>query len=503
MINQSGDNPEIQTLRWGRTPSGGCWLSRLAMAAALVLMISLLSGCAALDELAPLPTPTASAMEELHGIFRPIYKGQSQFVDLGKVINAPVERGGVIMQCTEKLMFVYDQNQDLSHANRPAPLGVDMGISEPPVLKPADPTLLYIDGHVVDPVFRRLYDSLGEWFVGPPLTEKHYDQDRKRYYQYFANLGFYHYENSSEAFLMDYGLWACNMPGGMMFGLSPTLGSDTALRPVELDKTFEAAVNWLGADFTGLSITPGCWNADGKWEVVLQNMIMVSNQPGDMNSVQIAPLTEAINTPIEPPRPFSGDIKNYFVPVSGGLGYEIPFYFWEYLQPRGGLAISGQPITHASVLNNRMVHMCFTNLCLTFDPHGSPTAPIRPEMLGPTYLTMNPNHCVSDNRPEPVVDIETWHRLANISPEESQAIGCLIHMNGEPAEGLLPQLFLDMPDGSVQQIDFPPTDVNGLALVQLAPIPAPPGTMIIHSICVRPPNASTSCVKDSYIIWVK
>lgn len=490
-------------MQWSRNRSAGQRLNRVGILAAFIFAIGILSGCAALDEIAPLPTPTASALDELHGIFRPIYKGQSQFAHLGRVINEPLERGGVITQCTEKLKFVYDQSQPLSHATRLAPLGIEMQVGTPPVPKPADPTLLYVSGHVVDPVFRKLYDSLGGWFVGDPLTEKAYDPDQKRYFQYFANLGFYHYENSSQVFLMDYGLWSCIQPGNQMFGTGGKPASDTALRPVELDKTFEPAVSWLGADYTGLSITPGCWNTAGQWEVVFQNMIMVSRKPGDVQGVQIAPLTEAIHIPVEPPRPFSGDIKNYFYPVSGELGYEIPFYFWEYLQARGGLAISGQPITHAAPLNNRMIHMCFTNLCLTFDPNGSPTAPIRPEMLGPTYLAMNPKHCVSENRPEPVVEIKPWHRLANISPDESQAIGCMIHMDGQPAQGLLPQLFLDMPDGSVQQLDFPPTDANGLALVQLAPIAAPPGTVIIHSICVRPPNASSTCVKDSYVIWVK
>ena len=192
---------------------------------------------------------------------------------LGPAISPLIESGNLRFQYIEAGMLEYDPLTTHSERFQLAPLGIMLGVAEPPVPDPGNPEVRYLNGHVIYEAFEPIYERLGgARFVGRPLTEAHHNPEKRRIEQYFENLGFYQLEDdqSGKVYLLAYGAFVCDQ----QCRYQPPSASIPGQIPY-LPEPFASTTAHLGIDFVGLTLTQPYLAEDGKMEVIFQNVVMV------------------------------------------------------------------------------------------------------------------------------------------------------------------------------------------------------------------------------------
>lgn len=476
-------------------------ITRQAGAAWLLIMILLFSSsCGTIDISQPTPTPIADLT--IDPIFREFYSHLGGEQVLGAPISAVLTEGAARIQFVQKAKMVFDPSRSIRQRFTLAPLGVEMGVNEPAVLPPEQPGFRYNGGHVIGPEFLPLYEKLGPYMSGKPLTEVRYNPIRRRHEQFFESVGFYRLEGSDQVHLLNYGVWACESE---LCPNNPGSGSSDAdidqFKPI--DPTFVQFVNQMGADFTGFAISQPYVNSDGNWEQIFENVVLQANSPNDPTSVTIRPLTERLNIPPDPPREKSSEPDWQFYGQDGERGYDIPDYFWQFLKTHGGLELSGPPVTHLSPLDGAVLHQCFENLCLMYDQQAPPPGRVRPEPIGYSYKTLyhRPEPAAVQGQPRSDLQVSVWERFPYVSPGHEQEVGISVMRNNLPLAGVQPTLVLTLLDGNEMAVPMPVTDDGGHSSLRLAPIQGPSGSLVQYEICLPLPVEQETCKEDSFVLW--
>jgi hypothetical protein len=466
----------------------------------LVLLLLFCASCTNQWSGPPAPTPTESLI--IDPVFREFYQHLGGEEVLGPPISAPLDEGTARTQYVLKAKMVFDTSRSIRQRFTLAPLGVEMSVKEPPVPPPAEGKYKYDGGHVIGPEFVQLYEKLGAYVVGAPLTGIRYNPNHRRYEQFFESVGFYRLEGSDKVQLLDYGAWACEgtCRQDLVLASSPDASIDQIVR---IDPTFVPFVDQWGADFTGFAISKPYLNGDGNWEQIFENVVLQANAQNDPTSVTLRPLTRQANIPLEAARKNTNLPDHKFYPKEGERGYEIPDYFWEFLENHGGMTLSGMPLTHLSPLNGTVLHQCFENLCLMYDPQAPPPGNVRPEPIGHSYKTLHQGMAETGSQPSaaPEYQINLWERYPYIFPQQQQEIGVSLMHNSLPVEGIQPTLVLTLLDGKEMVIPMPETDENGGSSLRLAPIQGPSGSLIQYQVCLPVPPEQETCQEDSFVLW--
>jgi len=513
----------------------------------VVLMILLLTGlntsCTGAGE-----KPASIDYYEIDPLFREIYLFLGGPDVLGLAISPAKSYGNFTAQYMETCKMVYDPNAPLIQRFYLAPLGKELRDYEPAVPMPSEPDVLYVDGHTIFPDFLPLYEKLGPRMVGKPLTEGYHHLIRNRYEQHFENVGFFRMDGSSEVRLLTYGVDACGKDCPFM----GNPGNATIDIRIFIDPIFQEFVNNQGADFTGYALSEAYLNEEGLWEQILENVVLVAESANSPQSVKLKSLADKLSLETAPASPKSDNPDLYFYPTQEDLGYEIPSYFFEYLNRHGGLVITGPPITQVSSFEEQMKHQCFTNLCLAYDPVANEGGRVRPEPLGYAYKYMyykepiqptptsepailmgwptpqgqsvlteavspvlpeeaappeqaqpplDPVVADSSDTAERTISFRAWEHFPVLGTGRIQQVGIDANTDGQPMGGLSLELSVTMPDGKQQYYIMPETDANGKSVLALPPFDAPNGTIIPYLICVRLNTLEKICLEKSFIIW--
>jgi hypothetical protein len=468
---------------------------------ALLVILFWLFGAGCDYEQAPGPVTEVPSFE-VDQVFREFYAHLGGKATLGEPISDVMVEGDLIVQFLETGKMVLDRNAPAYKRFHFAPLASDLGVEEPALPPPPQPSPYYVEGHYVSPDFWPLYESLGGIaFVGPPVTEVKYQPAYRRYEQYFAGLGFYRLEGSAEVHLLAYGVWAC---GGRC--ARPVVRNAGPIEIVpSLDPTFVPFVRKLGTDFTGFAISEAYLSQDGMWKQVFENVVLVANGPNIPSTVRLAMLSKELKILTEPLRASSGAADVYFYAVDGNLGYDVPWHFWDYIQNHGGVDIFGPPITHyAAFIKPQSHHQCFVNLCLMDEVTGDGRVSTRPEPLGYAYKQLQyEKELVKAGRAsfEWAVTMRVWELYPVISSNLEQVIGVSVSNNEAPLTNVSPKLTLTLMDGTKRELTMPATDLNGQSTMRLGSIPAENGTLIPYTVCISRFETEKFCVSDTYLIW--
>jgi len=470
----------------------------------LVLLVTLfwLFGAGCDYEQASSPVITEVPFFEVDQVFREFYAHLGGKEILGEPISDVIIEEERTVQFLETGKMVLDRNAPAYRRFHFATLASDLDVVEPALPPPEQPSPYYIKGHYVSPEFWTLYESLGGIaFVGPPVTEVKYQPEFRRYEQYFAGLGFYRSEGSEDVHLLAYGVWACG---------------DRCARPVvrnagpidiipSVDPTFAPLVRILGTDFTGFAISDPYLSRDGMWKQIFENVVLIANSPNVPDTVRLAVLSKELGISTEPLRVSSGAANTYFYAVDGSLGYDIPLYFWNYIQTHGGVGLFGPPIGHyGPFLKPQSYHQCFVYLCLMDEVMWDGRISIHPEPLGYAYKQLlYERELVKDGRAsfEWAVTMRVWELYPVISPNLEQVVGVSISNNEMPLANVTPKLTLTLMDGSKKELAMPSTDANGQSTLRLEPTPAENGTLIPYTVCISRFETEKFCVSDTYLIW--
>ncbi len=452
----------------------------------LLLLGLLLSAC---TPAAPPPSGT-KAVEPL---FSEFYNRVNGPAVLGHAISGLTEYDDMPAQYTESGLMLFDDRLNGQARFRLAPLGARLYSQETPAAAAED---IQIDGFVSHDKIRLLYFALGEEVVGAPRTNLQVNLASNRMEQHFENLGIGFWLDDPEAqpFVLAYGVASCNAecryqhPG-------PLFATPTGIQaPV-----FQDVIDVLGGDLLGLLVDGPYALEDGSQEIVYQNAVLVM-RPG-ATRVELRPIVpllgfeagqmvKNLNTPAA-----------YFVALdtSGQFGYNIPAFFWDYIQPRGGLAMFGNPIMERSYDELQNTHLqCFEKVCLTFDPAAPPHEQVRPLALGQEYR----NRFATLAGGVPVEDLQL---LMSVSKEITDD-GTLLTVSANVLRGTEPQsghsltLSVTLPDGSRQQHRFGPTDAHGAAQLTLPPLSYPNGAWVYLTVCLALPDGP-ECKMDDILFY--
>jgi hypothetical protein len=459
-------------------------------------IVFLSAGCEEVD-VGLLSTPVSESTYSIDPLFREFYDRLDGVNTLGMAISSLDIQGNTKCQYTVGGLMVFDPMLSGAQRVHLAPLGVEMGIDEPAVPDPEQPGVRYINGHIIYADFLTLYDKIGgETVVGKPLTEVHYNPDKRRHEQYFENLGFYILdgEEPDAVHLLAYGAWNCNNKcrGDGQYGI---VGQPSVEPPIS------EAVSKLGTDFTGFPLTEAYIAPDGKVEQIFENIVLVIDL-SDPTRVELRPIQQKLGIIPDALAINTNDKNMFFYAVDGDKGYNIPLTFLDYINQHGGFGIFGAPISELSPVKDQAFRQCYVNLCLDRDTNGV----IHPAPLGYTYkaLFYQP---VSQTLPEPAQEtsraivIQVWAAHQKIAPDKEQEISALITENDAPLVNIKPVLEISMPDGSQAPYVMPPTGADGQTHFSIPPAQAQNGTLIPYQVCITSNAEKRVCVKDNYLIW--
>lgn len=477
---------------------------RVLSCVTFIVVLLLLSACSSGDA-----RPNAAVSQDgsipVDPLFREFYEMLGGQDVLGPAISPTFSFANRTYQYTDKVCLEYDSSAAAGEKFRLAALGLDLGLDDPPVAPPVEQESIYLNGHIVHEAFLPQYNKFGVKYAGYPLSEVHYNAEKKRYEQYFANIGFYWNESDppENVKLLSYGAWKCDVH----CRYSPPLESRVDL-PVVLaspsDEIFRRAVSALGSDLTGFDLSSPYAGEDGKIEKIYENVVL-SYDPLSPNAISLRPISEKVGFLPQPLVPASTMEGMVFWPVEGDKGYNIPQPFYDYIEEHGGFDVFGAPMGDV-VLNEEMVfRQCFTNICLEYHLRTNVPANlrIRPSALGYMYLDIQERFksTPGENWDLSTVNLQVWEKYQYISFDEYQEIGAAVFDGSTPLAEIVPLLIMTFPDGSQGSFYFPPTDQNGISLYRMDPINAEKGTIIPYQVCVSVLSENLFCVKDSYVIW--
>jgi len=490
----------------------------------------------------PGPNPILPDAYEIDPAFREFYEHLGGVQVLGPAISPLFVHEEINYQYTVSALMVLDPNAPPDQRFYLAALGLELGIAEPAVDAPQH-SKYYLNGHSIADPFIPMFEKIGgERYTGLPITEMRYNPEKKRYEQYFENVGMFLLEGDDpeNVGLQAYGAWKCNASCRQ-----PQIGASTVDLIHRVDEVFIAKVEQLGIDFTGSAISGAYQTAEGDIEQVFTNVVLVAKR-GSSSQVFLRGITQRIGMHPDPFSAASEDPQMYFYPMDAGgsQGYNVPLRFMDYLTSHGGREVSGPPIGELESAGEAVLQQCFLNLCLeeTRNAHGESI--IRPMQLGYTYKlwsqqsgapgmppkqtplptfeparkspparddlplkaaipTSNPSDPAAGflEPPSPELSIQVWESFPWVSSKQSMEIGVSVFENDQPLPGTEPELVVFLPDGTRSAYHMPPTDNEGQTRKFVEPVEAADGTLILYQACISNSTGGKFCVKDSFLIW--
>jgi hypothetical protein len=386
-----------------------------------------------------------------------------------------------------------------------------MGFQEPPEPMPADPDAVYENGFVVWPEALDLYNRWGR--MCKPISALHFNEEFKRYEQYFECFGVYRSEDEPIGMihLLDYGAWKCQdacqdfstSTGFIPQQLFPAPPDKQNL--VAAEASIVIAADRIGRAVTGFPLTPTYLSDDGKQYLrIYENVVFAADRENPARAYVLA-ITRSLNMRSGKVKPPIKEPGAKFIAMQENLGYTVRSYFYNFLALHGGFDTSGAPITNEAPLNSSVNRQCFENICLDFHEKAAENLKVRPSPLGYIYRELYYRHEVP--QPTPVYEnakiiIRPWEASVLISSDQSQEIGAAIYDNTISIPDVQVILSVRMPDDTWVDYGPQPTDQNGQTVFRLDPIEAPNSTIILYQVCLYGIGESKSfCVMEDFTIW--
>ncbi len=472
---------------------------------ALILGVVWLTSCS---------TPKANAsftrpIYELDPIYRNLYSSMGGERMLGGVISVPFMIGEKKAQFVEKALLIFDPKGDAANTIQLESIGNQLGITEKPVDPPKNLTegWLYINGHVIPKEFADVFLKIGGIeMVGNPITEVHFNQDFRRYEQYFEKVGLYRLKSDpiEAVYTLGYGEWLCGE-----LCIQGNDQNDEVDIILTQEKLFQDFILKVGSEFSGYVIEENL--VDGYYESLLKNML-IKVEPGNPDQVKILPLSEIVG--VQPDTPYKQmDLPNMvFVPVDDQRrGFHVPKIIYEYIQSHGGLEVSGKPINKMGPYGT-IYRQCFTNMCILIDPN-SVYEQVFPEALGFTHQRVFHRQEISvketidsvksaDNSYLilPDGEIRVREKFPSLPLDQVQ----VIHIEKRVKDG---QTFQEMdgrlilqPPGQVEIIKKFTLPSEGHIELTLPAIVVENATLIPYKVCVFS-KGKELCLESEFVIW--
>jgi len=431
---------------------------------------------------------------------------------LGDILSPVLQEGDFYYQFTEKAILVFNQQESSVKQYHLHPVGLEMGFQEPPEPMPADPDAIYINGFVVWPEALGLFNRWGR--ICKPISALHFNEEYKRYEQYFDCFGVYRSEDEpvGSIHLLDYGAWKCgdacttyspNSSGFIPQQIFPDPPAKQDL--ITAEATIVIAADRIGRAVTGFPLTPTYLSDDGRQYLkIYESVVFAVNRDNPARAYVLA-ITRSLNIRSGKPKPAIKDPGAKFTPIQGDLGYTVRTQFYNFMALHGSYDTSGAPIMNEYTFNAAVNRQCFENLCLDFHKKATDGLKVRPAPLGYIYKelyyrqeTAQLNSLTANSN----ITIHPWELSSLISSDQEQEIGAAIYENFVSVPDVQIILSVRMPDGTWIVYGPQATDQNGQTVFHLSPIKAPNSTIILYQVCLYGIDEERNfCVLEDFTIW--
>jgi hypothetical protein len=408
---------------------------------------------------------------------------------LGPPMQPAAEVSGLLYQVFLNVELVYDRRAPSSERISLYPLGLDLGLAEPPVPPPADPAARYFEstGHTLYASFAQTFLDLGgERVAGAPISEvKHRDG---RAIQYFENLGLYLEEGAapSEVRLLALGLAAC---GARCLPRAQTL---TYLLPPDIiERPFASFLDRFGGErLLGAPLTEPYLAPDGSIEQIYQRAVVFSASH-DIADLRFRHLGEMLG-PSDPPVLPSYERGSSYFPETG---HNVAWAFADFYAAMQGELLLGLPMEEAHLEGDMLVQR-FQNGILEYHYDLPAELAMQLAPLGELYLTSLPADSISSlatpiqptslpqaGPQQQSVTIETQVRYAFLPMGETQEITIRVLHNGIPWPQVTPRIVIHGPRADFSP-EIEPTDAEGRASVLVALDDLLPGEIVNYEVLI-------------------
>jgi hypothetical protein len=432
---------------------------------------------------------------------------------LGNFLSPVLNEGDYYYQFTEKVILVFDpRNPPLTqyHLHN---VGLEMGFKEPSEPMPADPNTVYQNGFVVWQEALDLYNRLGR--ICDPISALHFNDEQKRYEQFFECFGVYRSENEpvGVVHLLDYGAWYCSSAcaegyspdsGGRVL---PTIFPDSPNKKdlASAESIIVIAADRIGRGLTGFPLTPTYISDDGtQYLRIYENVVFAVDRNNSARAYVLAITHDLGIRAGKPESPIKWPGAK-FTPIQGDLGYTVRAEFYDFLALHGSYDTSGAPIMNEYAYDSIVNRQCFENLCLDYHKKAGESLKVRPAPYG--YIYKQLYYRQPDDSPTPIspsgnVTIRAWEASSLIPSDQSQKISAAVYNNSIAVPDLQMILSVRMSDDNWVDYGPQPTDQKGQTVFDLSPIQAPNGTIILYQVCMYGIGETRSfCVMEDFTIW--
>jgi hypothetical protein len=482
-------------------------LRRIFFAGVFIAVLLLTAACT--DGLALTP----SSIRQAHAFpvdttFKEFYQTLGGNELLGPAISPLEIRDNLQCQYTERVLMCLNPAATGVGRFRLYPLGLELNIQEDSHISAisASTKSRVVDGIVIHEKFLPLYDRLyGARYVGRPLTEVRINQDLHRAEQFFENAGFYQdlSDPNGPVFLIPYGAYLCG--GDCSYRLNEYW---SIVKSNLTEQPFAPSIARLGGPgaFGSLLLKPRVAE-DGLLEQVYANVAFAAPQD-DPSQVHLRQLPIVLGYEVQPLVAMKKHEQLVFYEIKDGLGHNVPRPFDNFVASHGGRDLAGQPISEVVLLKDQNVYrQCFENYCLIYDPAASDALKVRMAPLGQEYVNRFPPPEDVQIRnvfsPENLALLVTADK-PTINDNEPQYIRIMIRQkeSGQPLERVEATLVLNYQNSPSIRYFLPPSDVDGMAVVEIPPQPGlANGTRLSYQVCLNLPSEQPICAMGSYLIW--
>jgi hypothetical protein len=453
------------------------------------------------------PSPTSGSRYAIDPVFRELYQTLGGEKLLGPVISPTIQKENMRCQYLETALMCFNPNA--TDANRIGfyPLGKELGLKEThlPESIPSSGAR-QVDGFIIYDEFTRLYDQLyGAHYTGRPLSNVRINYDLNRIEQFFENLGFYRNlgDPPGKVQLIPYGAYL----------YTETVSTRHAevwniIGSAQVEQPFATSIARMGGPSRfGRPLTLPYPSRDGSLEQVYESAVFFAS-PSNPSMVRLRPLAATLGIPIDPLETKNPHPQLVFYEIEGGLGFNVPVPFDEFIAMHGGRDLSGNPIMPVYQMEGQQVYrQCFENYCLDYDLKAGESLRVRLVPLGKLYMKrafQSPSVLVRNPFSESTILLQVSETRPQVTNQEEQHIMVLVVQkdNQQPVENVEATLMVTLPDGSRLTYPVPPTRANGMSTVTVPAIKTfKNGSMVGYQVCLKLPSEKPICASEAYLIW--
>lgn len=463
----------------GRRHSDGFWF--LAGSAAI-----LLSGCAT-------PVPAGSSLSEgPHSIAAPFeayWTANGGLATFGPPLEEARLEAAHLRQTFLNAELVLDPSLLESDRIYLSPLGMQLGLAEPPVPASVGTGNRYFEstGHSVYAGFSQAYGRIGgETLAGPPIGEVQFRDGWV--IQHYRNMGLIRPESSapSDVRFLAYGL--ASRPD--LSAQAPAASSilPPGLRP----RPFAAMIDRLGSESViGPPLTNPFLAGDGSLEQVYERAVLYSPVEAPAQ-VRLRPLGSALG----PADPAVIDASADFGLYAPQSGHNIAWAFAGFYSSRGGADILGLPLEEAQMTGD-VLRQRYENLVLEYHFELPPLLAVQLAPLGREYFRRLPSQVAQEaggadpTPPSPEIPVPESAYLVraqvslSVLPlgELQQFTVWIAGPDGAPIAGLTPLLAIHTARADLFPA-LPVTDPLGVSSAEIALNDVQPGEIVNFEIFV-------------------